>query len=95
MAGGGGGGGGAGAALGGMSNIDFTFGQKGVYDDRTKKELAMLMGLIGASAGAGSKSVNQGQTPGAAPIQSWNPGMLISLARLFGVGGGMGGGRHA
>ena len=77
--------GGAGAqqGLGMASNIDFTFGQKGVYDDKTKRELALLQSLIGASGH--SPSVNQGQTPGAAQFKGgWDPAMIARLLSFVG-----------
>lgn len=81
--GGGGTGGGAAGAAGAAQNIDFTFGQKGVYDDRTKKELALLLGLISASGNQGTKTTAQGSSP--APVQAtpWNPQVLMSILNSF------------
>ena len=85
---GGGSGAGAASAMGSAQNIDFTFGQKGVHDDKTKKELAMLMSLINASGSAGSKSVNTGQSIAPAQANGWTPQMLMSFMRMFGQPGG-------
>ena len=82
----GGGATGAGAAqgVGGMSNVDLTFGQGKVYNEKVGRELALLQALIGASAGR-SPGVNTGQTPGPAQFRGgWDPSMILKLLSFTG-----------
>jgi hypothetical protein len=76
------GGGGMASAAGAGQNIDWTFGQKEVYDERVKREMGLLTSLIrNTPPGA---NVNTGQTPGAAQrAQTWDPSSILALARLF------------
>jgi hypothetical protein len=85
-AGAGGGGGGMGAMAGAGQNIDWTFGQKEVYDDRVSRELTLLDRLIRATPNAGSSSVNRGQTPDYQPVRSWDPQNILRLLLSFNPG---------
>lgn len=82
-AGAGAGGGGDMAGAAGMgSQMDWTFGQGKVWDEKTKRQMQLLTSLIGArNAGA---PVNSGQTMSPTQI---HPAIPFILSQLLGFGG--------
>jgi hypothetical protein len=78
---GGAGGGTMQGAAGAGQNIDWTFGQKGVWDEKTERRMKLLLGLIGSNRG---HSPNQGQSPGATPVASWDPRQAMGLMSFGG-----------
>lgn len=76
---------GAGTAQGlGMgSSMDWTFGQKGVWDDKMKRKMALMLQLIGSNHGS---QVVPGQNPGQTKVDGWDPSIIMKLMSF--VGGG-------
>jgi hypothetical protein len=75
------GGGTAQGAAGAGQNIDWTFGQKGVWDEKTKRRMDLLTKLIGSNSG---QPTTQGQSPGATPVSSWDPRQIMQMLNTFG-----------
>ncbi len=79
-----GGGGDMAGGLGMGSSIDWTFGQGKVWDEKTKRQMALLQSLIGASGGAGAHSTSSAQSVPPAQI---HPMVPFVLSKLLGFGG--------
>jgi hypothetical protein len=70
------GGGTVAGAAGAGQGIDWTFGQKGVYDDKTKRKMELLKALIGSNTGT---PVNPGDSPGPTKTSAWDPNSIMRL----------------
>jgi hypothetical protein len=70
-----------GAAMGAGQNIDWTFGQKGVSDEKVERRMKLLLKLIGSNQG---HSPNTGQSPGPTPVASWDPRQAMGLMSFGG-----------
>ena len=69
--------------LGMGSSMDWTFGQKGVWDDKMKRKMALMMQLIGSNRGS---QVVPGQSPGPTKVDSWDPSLILKLLSFAGGG---------
>jgi hypothetical protein len=69
---------------GGGGNVDLTFGQGGVWADKTMREMELLKALIGKNPGHG---VNTGGSPAAAQWKGWDPNTIRALLTFRAAGG--------